>query len=67
MNYSKKNVLFLLIIIILLLFFYFYKKDYFLINKEDFLVSWTPYIVDNYYQPGYSNYFYNNGYMYPVF
>lgn len=34
---------------------------------EKFTVTWTPYIVDRYHQPGYSNYFYQNGYMYPVF
>lgn len=32
-----------------------------------YITTWTPYIVDYQYQPGYSNYFYNNGYMYPIF
>jgi len=34
---------------------------------EEFNVTWTPYIIDKYNQPGYSNYFYHNNYMYPVF
>lgn len=40
--------------------------------KENFYITprvttWTPYIIDWMYQPGYSNYFYNNGYMYPIY
>jgi hypothetical protein len=31
------------------------------------VTTWTPYVLDNEYQPGYSNYFYNNGYMYPIY
>ncbi len=34
---------------------------------ENFNVTWTPYIIDQYNQPGYSNYFYHNNYMYPLF
>ena len=39
---------------------------------ESFCVSprvttWTPYIIDWMRQPGYSNYYYNNGYMYPIY
>ena len=30
-------------------------------------VTWTPYVIDVYNQPAYSNYFYQNGYMYPVY
>jgi hypothetical protein len=57
------------ILIIFLILFIFsiyliYVKKY---NIESFSVTWTPYIVDVYNQPGYSNYFYQNGYMYPVF
>lgn len=58
----------ILIIIFLILFIFsiylIYIKKY---NIESFSVTWTPYIVDVYNQPGYSNYFYQNGYMYPVF
>ena len=58
----------ILIIIFLILFIFsiylIYVKKY---NIESFSVTWTPYIVDVYNQPGYSNYFYENGYMYPVF
>jgi hypothetical protein len=44
-----------------------YKFNYKL-NKEHFVIkTWTPYIIDKEYQPGYSNYFYNNGYMYPIY
>ena len=57
-----------LLIIFLILFIFsiylIYVKKY---NIESFSVTWTPYIVDVYNQPGYSNYFYQNGYMYPVF
>ena len=38
--------------------------EHFYVNN---ISTWTPYIVDREYQPGYTNYFYNNGYMYPVF
>jgi len=31
------------------------------------VVTWSPSYVDNYYQPGYNQYFYNNGYYYPVY
>lgn len=31
------------------------------------ITTWTPYIIDVANQPGYSNYFYNNGYMYPIY
>ena len=31
------------------------------------VVTWSPSFVDNYYQPGYNQYFYNNGYYYPVY
>ncbi len=43
---------------------------FYLLNKnikENFLVTVTPYIIDKYRQPGYSNYFYHNNYMYPIF
>ena len=53
------------IIIFLFIFFYFINK---MIIIENFYIStWTPYVIDVEYQPGFSNYFYNNGYMYPVF
>ena len=56
----------LIIFLILFIFsiYLIYIKNY---NIESFSVTWTPYIVDVYNQPGYSNYFYQNGYMYPVF
>lgn len=39
-----------------------------MISNEHFAVTtWTPYYVDYYNQPGYTNYFYNNGYMYPLY
>jgi hypothetical protein len=44
---------------------------YFINNlKEEFyvpIVTWKPSFIDLDNQPGYSNYFYNNGYMYPVY
>jgi ABC-type cobalt transport system substrate-binding protein len=29
--------------------------------------TWTPYYIDIYNQPGFTNYFYRNGYMYPIY
>jgi hypothetical protein len=55
----------ILYIILIILIFYFINK---LLSKEHFYITtWTPYVLDNQYQPGYSNYFYNNGYMYPIY
>lgn len=58
-----------LIIIIIIIFYYFNNKVLFNIeNKENFYVTtWSPYIIDFEYQPGFTNYFYNNGYMYPIY
>ena len=58
------------IIIIISIMFLFYFSKLYLKNKikEYFrITTWTPYIVDTYNQPGYSNYFYNGGYMYPIY
>ncbi len=30
-------------------------------------ITWTPYYVDDWNQPGLNNYFYMNNYFYPVF
>jgi hypothetical protein len=55
----------IILILILIFLFYFVNKE---ILNEYFMVStWTPYYVDYYNQPGYTNYFYNNGYMYPLY
>jgi len=49
-------------IIIFIVFFIFNK------SIEHFIVTtWTPYTIDCYYQPCYTNYFYGNGYMYPIY
>lgn len=56
------NTIFILILILIL----FYYINIYILN-ENFLVTWTPYSIDKYNQPGYSNYFYHNNYMYPVF
>ena len=55
------------IFIILIISIYFIYTFYFKKNIESFSVTWTPYFVDKYNQPGYTNYLYHNGYMYPVF
>ena len=60
------------IIAIVFIIFYFANK---LVSYENFnvggrygnITTLTPYFIDKYNQPGFSNYFYNNGYMYPVF
>lgn len=75
------NYVILFVLIALFIFYiYFYKNNInenfvnnnlipysstYILNKP--ITTWTPYIIDNEYQPGYSNYFYNNGYMYPIF
>ena len=66
--------------IIIIFLFIFFAIFFYIINKylviENFYVpvttgfpvtTWTPYFIDKEYQPGYSNYFYNNGYMYPIY
>jgi amino acid transporter len=58
-----KLSIFIIIIIIIILLFYLKNKI-----KENFVITtWTPYVLDEYNQPGYSNYFYNGGYMYPIY
>ena len=59
------NYYILTILILLILGFYsiYLRKN----QVENFTVTWTPYVVDKCFQPGYSNYFYHNNYMYPVF
>lgn len=54
-------------VIIILFLQYLYNIKYFNKIQENFLVTWTPYTKDIYNQPGYSNYFYKNNYMYPVY
>ena len=46
----------------------FEKQDIFYPYHNNYrVVTWSPSYVDNYYQPGYNQYFYNNGYYYPVY
>lgn len=58
------NLYILTFILIILLFYSIYLQKR---QIENFTVTWTPYIIDYYKQPGYSNYFYQNNYMYPLF
>ena len=56
----------LFIIFILYIIFYYINNQII----EGFyvpIVTWRPSYMDIEYQPGWSNYFYNNGYMYPVY
>lgn len=55
---------YLIILLALLIIYSIYLRKY---QIESFTVTWTPYIVDKCNQPGYSNYFYQNNYMYPIF
>lgn len=55
--------IFLIAIIVIIL----YIVNKFLSIENFYITTWTPYIMDIEYQPGYSNYFYNNGYMYPIY
>jgi hypothetical protein len=63
---NNYNYLFFIILVIIL-FIIFYSLNKLLLIEKFYITTWTPYIVDKAYQPGYSNYFYNNGYMYPIF
>ena len=58
-----------IVIIIIILFFIFYLINNFILIEKFYplVTTWTPYVVDFYNQPGYSKYFYKNGYMYPVY
>ena len=56
-----------IIILVLLLVIIFYIINKFVLIENFFVSTWTPYYVDIYNQPGYTNYLYRNGYMYPVF
>ena len=58
------NLYYLAIILLILLFYSIYLRKR---QIENFTVTWTPYIIDYNNQPGYSNYFYHNNYMYPLF
>ena len=55
---------YLITLLLLLIIYSIYLRKY---QIENFTVTWTPYIVDKCNQPGYSNYFYQNNYMYPIF
>lgn len=62
--------MFYIFIIVFIISFIFYMLNKLLYTEHfygNYISTWTPYIVDREYQPGYTNYFYNNGYMYPVF
>ena len=66
-TYKMKLVIYVVIILlIILLLFYFINKITKIENYVN-ITTWKPYIIDKYFQPGYSNYFYRNGYMYPVY
>ena len=67
MNMIASNKLILVTSICILLLYYLYKNNSFFQLKESFTVTWTPYVGDVYNQPGYSNYFYHNNYMYPIY
>jgi hypothetical protein len=62
-------IILLFIIIIIILIYYIIKNNYFesFVNYKKRITTWTPYVMDCYNQPCYSNYFYGNGYMYPVY
>ena len=61
----------ILIIILIIFIFYFINniivENFYVQNRLPVVTTWTPYIVDFANQPAYSNYFYNNGYMYPIY
>ena len=63
----KQSYFSILFFIIIILYIYYFIHVYQRKKQENFEVTWTPYVIDNYHQPGYSNYFYHNNYMYPVY
>jgi len=58
------NTISIFIFILLMGFLIYYTRKQ---QIENFNITWTPYIIDQYNQPGYSNYFYHNNYMYPLY
>ena len=56
-----------ILIVFLLLIFVFYLINENISKEHFYVTTWTPYIVDYYNQPGFTNYFYKNGYMYPIY
>jgi hypothetical protein len=63
----KQSTCYILFIIIIIFCIFYFINIYQNKKQENFLVTWTPYIIDRYNQPGYSNYFYHNNYMYPIY
>lgn len=61
----NKNILIIILFISIILLLYFIFKDSFI--EHFYVTTWTPYVVDYDNQPGYTNYFYDNGYMYPIY
>ena len=60
----KISYMMCIIFIILLIFIWLNNiKEHF----NEVITTWTPYYLDVYNQPGYTNYLYRNGYMYPVY
>jgi len=67
---NKTAIIITIMISIIIIFYYLNKiiiEDFYVRKRLPIAVTWTPYVVDYVNQPGYSNYFYNNGYMYPVY
>ena len=61
-------VIILILLIILICIIALYKNKFEYENYQNRIVTtWTPYVMDCYNQPCYSNYFYGNGYMYPIY
>jgi hypothetical protein len=61
------NIFYIFIILTIILILFNFINN--LLKIENFLniTTWKPYIIDVNFQPGYSNYFYKNGYMYPIY
>jgi hypothetical protein len=60
--------LFIIIFIFIIINSYLSNKELFSgMRRNNYITTWTPYAMDCYNQPSYSNYFYNNGYMYPIY
>jgi len=75
----KNSIIILLCCIIIYSLFYIINisNEHFYIENPEFnqyyftkpkynIQTWTPYFIDKYYQPRFNNYFYYDGYMYPI-
>ncbi len=64
MNKYFINILILLGVFCIISIIIYYNYN---INEHFYITTWTPYVMDCDNQPCYSNYFFMNNYMYPIY